>query len=79
MPRSHFPYTKATQNKSDVTNGFGDRDFVLAVCTSFVSNSDQLEVIHHFYPVKNGGNLFSVDGSIAEKNVTSPFNSWLAV
>jgi hypothetical protein len=24
---------KATQNESDVTNGFGDHDIVLAVCT----------------------------------------------
>jgi cytochrome bd-type quinol oxidase subunit 2 len=27
---------KATQNKSDVTNEFGDRDFTLAVCTCFL-------------------------------------------
>jgi hypothetical protein len=26
---------EASQNKSDVTSRFGDRDFVLAVCTDF--------------------------------------------
>jgi hypothetical protein len=30
---------EATQNKNDVTNRFGDRDFVLAVCTCFSVNA----------------------------------------
>jgi hypothetical protein len=35
MPETQFPSMKATQNKSDVTSGFGDRDLILAVCTCF--------------------------------------------
>jgi hypothetical protein len=60
---------EATQNKSDVTNGFGDRDFVLAVCTCFLRNSDRSEVIRDFRSLKNGGNPFPVpvDGSTAEQ------------
>jgi hypothetical protein len=38
MLQTHFPSTKATQNKSNVENRFGDRDFLLAVCTSFLCN-----------------------------------------
>jgi hypothetical protein len=69
MPQTHFPSMKATQNKSDVTNRFGDRDFVLAVCTlRFLSvMSDRFEVIRDFRSLKNGGIPFPVDGSIAEK------------
>jgi hypothetical protein len=32
MAEFHFRSIGASQNKSDVTNRFGDRDFVLAVC-----------------------------------------------
>jgi hypothetical protein len=67
MPQTHFPSMKATQNKSDVTNRFGDGDFVLAVCTCFLSNSDRFEVIRDFRSLKNGGNPFPVDGSTAEQ------------
>jgi hypothetical protein len=67
MPETHFPSMKATQSKSDVTNRFGDRDFVLAVCTCFLSNSDRFEVIRDFRSLKNGGNPFPVDGSTAEQ------------
>jgi hypothetical protein len=58
---------KATQNDSDVTNGFGDRDFILAVCTYFLCNSGRFEVIRDFRSLKNGGIPVPVDGSIAEK------------
>jgi hypothetical protein len=58
---------KAMQNKSAVTNRFGDRDFVLAVRTGFFCNSDRFEVIGDFRAFKNGGILFPVDGSIAEQ------------
>jgi hypothetical protein len=58
---------EATQNKNDVTNRFGDRDFILAVCTYFLRNSDRFEVIRDFRSLKNGGNPFPVDGSIAEQ------------
>jgi hypothetical protein len=59
---------KATQNKSDVTNRFGDRDFVLAVYTSFLCNSDRFEVIRDFRSLNHGGNRFPVDGSITEQS-----------
>jgi hypothetical protein len=67
MPQTHFPSMKATQNESDVTNRFGDRDFVLAVCTCFVRKCGRFEVIRDFRSLKNGGIPFPVDGSIAEK------------
>jgi hypothetical protein len=58
---------KATQNKNDVTNRFGDRDFVLAVCTGFFRKCDRFEVIRDFRSLKNGGNPFPVDGSTVEQ------------
>jgi hypothetical protein len=74
MPQTHFPSMKATQNKSDVTNRFGDRDFILAVCTCFLRKCGRFEVIRDFRSLKNGGIPFPVDGSIAEKcDVTIQF------
>jgi hypothetical protein len=67
MLQTHFPSTKATQDKSDVTKRFGDRDFVLAVCTCFLSTSDQFEVIRDFRSLNNGGIPFPVDGTTAEQ------------
>jgi hypothetical protein len=67
MHQTLFPSMKAIQNKSDVTNRFGDRDFVFAVCTCFLSNSDRFEVIRDFRSLKNGEIPFPVDGSIAEQ------------
>jgi hypothetical protein len=58
---------KATQNKSDVTNRFGNRDFVLAVCACFLSNSDPFEVIRDFRSLNRGGIPFPVDRSSAEQ------------
>jgi hypothetical protein len=58
---------EAPQSECDVTNGFGDRDFVLAVCTSFLRKCGHIEVIRDFRSEKNGGIPFPVDGSIAEK------------
>jgi hypothetical protein len=58
---------KTTQNKSDVTNRFGDRDFVLAVCTCFLRKCGRFEVICDFRSLKNGGIPFPVDGSITEE------------
>jgi hypothetical protein len=52
MPQAHFPSMKATQEKSDIANRFGDRGFVLAVCTRFLSNSDRFEVIRDFRSLK---------------------------
>jgi hypothetical protein len=67
MSKTYFQSMGASQNKSDVTNGFGDRDFILAVCTCFLCNSDRSEVIRDFRSL-NGGIPFPVDGSIAELN-----------
>jgi hypothetical protein len=67
MPEIHFRSMEASQNKRDVTNRFGDRDFILAVSTCFLCNSDCFEVISDFLSLKNGGNSFAVDESIAEQ------------
>jgi hypothetical protein len=71
MPETHFRSMEASQNKSDVTNRYGDRDFILAVCTCFLCrpNSDRFEVIRDFRSYKNGGIPFPVDGSIATSKV----------
>jgi hypothetical protein len=58
---------EASQNKNDVTNRFGDRDFVLALITCFIRTCDRFEVILDFRSLKNGGIQFPVDGSIAEQ------------
>jgi hypothetical protein len=39
---------EATQNKSHVTNRFGDRDFLLAVYTCFIRKCGRFEVIPIF-------------------------------
>jgi hypothetical protein len=60
---------EAPQNKSDVTNRFGDRDFILiTVCICFVRKCARFEVTRDFRSLKNGGIPFPVDGSIAEQN-----------
>jgi hypothetical protein len=58
---------KATQNKSDLTNRFGDRDFILAVCTCFIRERDRFKVIRDFGSLKNGENPFPVNRGIAEQ------------
>jgi hypothetical protein len=67
MAEIHFRSIETPQIKSDVTNGFGDRDFILAVCTCFRRKCGRFEVIRDFRSLKNGGIPFPVDGSIAEK------------
>jgi hypothetical protein len=67
MAEFHFRLIEAPQIKSDVTSRFGDRDFVLAVCTCFLSNSDRFEVIRDFRSLKNGGNPFPVDRNTADQ------------
>jgi hypothetical protein len=67
MPQTHFPSMKATQNKNDVTNQFGDRDFIVAVCTCFLRKCGRFEVIRDFRSLKNGRIPFLVDGSTAEQ------------
>jgi hypothetical protein len=68
MAEFRFRSMEAPQNKSDVTTRFGDRDFLLTVCTCFLSNSDRFEVFRDFRSLNNGANPFPVDGSIAEQN-----------
>jgi hypothetical protein len=67
MPQIHFRSIEAPQNKSDVTSRFGDRDFILAVCTCFLRKCGRFEVIRDFRSLKNGGIPFAVDGSTAEQ------------
>jgi hypothetical protein len=67
MAEIHFRSMEASQYKGDVTNRFGDRDFILAVCTCFVRKCGHFEVIRDFRSLKNGGIPFRVDGSIAEQ------------
>jgi hypothetical protein len=74
MPEFHLRSMKASHNKSDVTNRFGDRDFVLAVYTCFLCNSDRFEVIRDFRSLNHGEIPFPVD-----RSMTSPFISWLTV
>jgi hypothetical protein len=57
---------EASQNIRYVTNGFGDLDFVLVICSCFLCNSDRFEVIRDFHSSNHGGNPFPVDGSTAE-------------
>jgi hypothetical protein len=59
---------ETTPNKSDVTNRFGDRDLILAICTYFIRKCGRFEVIRDFGSLKNGGIPFPVDESIADKS-----------
>jgi hypothetical protein len=69
MAEFHFRSMEAPQSESDVTNRFGDRDFILAVCTCFLCNSDCFEVMaeNPIFPVTS------------QKKAMAPFNFWLAV
>jgi hypothetical protein len=59
---------EASQNKSDVSNRFGNRDIILAVCIlCFLCNSNRFEVVSDYRTLKNDGTAFPVDGSIAEQ------------
>jgi hypothetical protein len=63
-----LPVMNATQNKSDVTSRFGDRDFILAVCTCFLRKCGRFEVMRDFRSLNHGGIPFRVDGSTAEQS-----------
>jgi hypothetical protein len=67
MTEIHFRPMEASQNKNIVTNRFGDRDFVLAVCPCFLCTVDRFEVIRDLCSLNHGGLPFPVDGSIAEQ------------
>jgi hypothetical protein len=62
-----LPIHEGNAEKSDVTNRIGDRDFILAFCTCFLSNFDCFEFIRDFRSLKNGGIPFPVDVSTAEQ------------
>jgi hypothetical protein len=68
MAEFHFRSIGASQNKSDVTKRFGDRDFVLAVCTGFLRKCGRFEVISDFRSLNHGGIPLPVDGSTAGEN-----------
>jgi hypothetical protein len=67
MAEVHFWSLEASQNESDVTNRFDDRDFLAAVCTFSLCTSEHFEVNRDFRSFKNGGLSFAVAGSIAEQ------------
>jgi hypothetical protein len=67
MAEIHFLSIEASQSKTDVTKRLGDNDFILAICTYSLRNSDRFEVIRDFISFKYGGVRFPVDGSIAEE------------
>jgi hypothetical protein len=67
MAEFHFRSMEARQGKTDVTKRFGDRDFVLAVCTSFLRLCSRFDVIRDFRSLKNGEIPVPVDRSIAEQ------------
>jgi hypothetical protein len=48
MAEFHFRSMEAPQNKNDVTNRFGDRDFILTACACFVRKRARFEVIRDF-------------------------------
>jgi hypothetical protein len=68
MAEFHFRPMEAPQSECDVTNRFGDRDFILVVCSCFIRKCGLFEVIHDFRSLNNGGIPFPVDGSIAKQN-----------
>jgi hypothetical protein len=69
MPDTYFRSLEASQNKSDVTNRFGDRDFILVVCrpTCFIRAWDRFEVIRDFRSYNHGGIPFPVDGDVEHR------------
>jgi hypothetical protein len=66
MPETHFRSRQAKQKKY-VTNRFGERDFILAVCTCFIHKCGRFEVNCDLRWLKNSGIPFTVDGSNAEQ------------
>jgi hypothetical protein len=67
MAELHFRSMDAPQNKNDITNRFGDRNFILAVCKCCIRYCDRLEVIRNFRSLNNGGNPFRVNGIIGNR------------
>jgi hypothetical protein len=68
MPQTHFRSTKGSHNQINVTNRFGNSDFILADCICFVRKRDRFGVLREFRSLKNGKIPFPVDVNIAEQN-----------
>jgi hypothetical protein len=64
MAEFDFRSTEALQNKSRITDRFGDRNFISGVCTCFIDECDRFEVISDSRTLGTGGIPFPVDGSI---------------
>jgi hypothetical protein len=79
MAEFHFRSMEAPQSESDVTSRFGDRDFILAVCTCFLRNSDRFEVIRDFRSLRMAEFHFRSMEASQNKSDGTPFNFRLAV
>jgi hypothetical protein len=75
MAKFHFRSMEAPQNKNDVTNRFGDRDFILAVCTCFLRKVRPFRSYSRFSFVKEWRNSISGRWKHRRTKVTSPFTS----
>jgi hypothetical protein len=76
MPESHCRSIKGSHNQIDVTNRFGDRDFILAVCTSCIRKYC-CEVFRDFRSLNNDGIPCTIDRSIAEQKCRHhSFSGW---
>jgi hypothetical protein len=67
MPETHFRPMEISQNISDITSRFGDRDLALAVRMCFIRKYDRFEVIRDFRSLNYGGNPLPVNGSTADQ------------
>jgi hypothetical protein len=66
---------EVSQNKSDVTNRFGVRDFALAVSKCFIRKCDRFEVLRDFRSLNNGEIHFrSMEASNVESDVINLFS-----
>jgi hypothetical protein len=68
MAEIHCRSMEASQNENNVTNRFGDRDFILAVCTGFIRKCDRFEVSRDFRSLNQSINLFGVAAQRLDKH-----------
>jgi hypothetical protein len=75
MAEFHFRSMEAPQSECDVTNRFGDRDFILAVCTCFLRKCARFEVIRDFRSLKKWRKFHfrSMEASQNKTDVTIQF------
>jgi hypothetical protein len=78
MAEFHFRSMEARQGKTDVNKRFGDRDFVLAVCTAFLRQCGRFEVIRDVRSLRIGGIPFLFDRSIADVAVSKLFSIFVS-